>query len=226
MNPVASDMPGAHPRTAFTAASPREGALARALRWAKDRRNLLDLDERLLRDVGLTRGDVARGLPFAGPANNRARRPAAAPDSDLRRIGRLDARAWRIKLYALRDGATGLRPEDLAAARRAFRAGVAEPRPVPTLGFALLQWPRIGEPWAGPGALALTTYWWEGADLHRFPLLLAGDGGGPRRAPDLAGRLGCVAEIGLFGRECRAWRDKVLEAAVPSVDAYLAECCA
>ena len=47
-----------------------------------------------------------------------------------------------------------------------------------------------------------------------------------RRAPDRAGRLGCIAEIGLFARECRAWQEKVLEAAVPSTDAYLAERCA
>jgi uncharacterized protein YjiS (DUF1127 family) len=226
MNPVPSDPPSAYPHTASKVASPREGALARALRWARDRRSLLELDGRLLRDVGLARGDVERGLPFAAPADNRTYRPAAALGSDLRQIGRLDARGWHVKLYAPRDGTAGLRQEDLAAARRAFRAVVAEPRPVPTSGFALLRWLRTGEAWAGPGALTLASYWWEGADLHRSSLLLAGDGGGLRRAPDRAGRLGCIAEIGLFARECQAWRDKVLEAAVPSIDAYLAECCA
>ena len=45
----------------------REGALARALRWIEDRRRLEALDARLLRDVGLTPGDVARGLPFRLP---------------------------------------------------------------------------------------------------------------------------------------------------------------
>ena len=46
--------------------SPRqEGWVPRALRWAGDRRHLAELDDRLLRDVGLTRADLAHGTPFA-----------------------------------------------------------------------------------------------------------------------------------------------------------------
>ena len=36
----------------------------RAPRYFADRRHLLELDVRLLQDVGLTREDVVRGLPF------------------------------------------------------------------------------------------------------------------------------------------------------------------
>lgn len=224
MNPVPPEPPGAYPRNASTATPPREGAAVRAPRRARDRRSPPELDGgRPLRDIGPTHGDLERGPPFAAPADNRACRAAAA-GSDPRRIGRFDARARHVELYAPRDGAAGLRQGHSAAARRAFRAVVAEPRPVPTPGFAPLRWLRAGEAWAGPGALALTTHRWEGADLRRSSLLLAGDGGGPRRAHDPVGRLGCVAETGLFARECRAWRERVLEAAAPSTDAYLSEC--
>ncbi|MDJ0389115.1 DUF1127 domain-containing protein [Roseomonas sp. E05] len=41
-----------------------EGIWARSLRWIADHRHLREMDERLLRDIGLTRADVARGLPF------------------------------------------------------------------------------------------------------------------------------------------------------------------
>ncbi|WP_160938537.1 DUF1127 domain-containing protein [Teichococcus coralli] len=41
-----------------------EGAWARALRWTADRRRLQEMDDRLLRDIGLTRADVAQDLPF------------------------------------------------------------------------------------------------------------------------------------------------------------------
>jgi uncharacterized protein YjiS (DUF1127 family) len=41
-----------------------ETELARMLRWHRDRRSLVDLEPRLLRDVGLTAQDVARGKPF------------------------------------------------------------------------------------------------------------------------------------------------------------------
>lgn len=44
-----------------------EGRLARALRWSADRDQLAELDGHLLRDVGLTRQDVERGLPFNLP---------------------------------------------------------------------------------------------------------------------------------------------------------------
>ncbi len=36
----------------------------RALRYLADRRHLMELDARLLGDVGLTREDVVRGVPF------------------------------------------------------------------------------------------------------------------------------------------------------------------
>ena len=35
-----------------------------APRYFADRRHLLEMDERLLQDVGLTREDVVRGVPF------------------------------------------------------------------------------------------------------------------------------------------------------------------
>ncbi|HEX2524881.1 MAG TPA: DUF1127 domain-containing protein [Geminicoccus sp.] len=43
---------------------PFEGTFTRAIRWTRDRRTLAELDDRLLRDIGLTRADVARGSPF------------------------------------------------------------------------------------------------------------------------------------------------------------------
>lgn len=62
--------------------------LARACRWlalegeqfqwacraAADRRRLLEFDDRLLRDVGLTRPDVRSGAPFQVPRTARRKR--------------------------------------------------------------------------------------------------------------------------------------------------------
>ena len=102
----------------------------------------------------------------------------------LRRIGILAARNWRAKLYAPALAAGGLRPEDLAAAGRAWRAAIAGPVADPMAGFALLR------PGCGNGSLVLLAYWWEGTELHRAALLLPGCGGPPRRQPDAAGRSG------------------------------------
>lgn len=85
-------------------------------------------------------------------------------------------------------------------------------------GFALLR------PGCGNGSLVLLAYWWEGTELHRTALLLPGCGGPPRRQPDAAGR--DVDEVMLMAREAAAWRRCVLDADAPSLDAYLAECCA
>ena len=70
------------PPAASAAGPAREGAVARALRWAKDRRRLSELDERLLRDVGLTRGDVVLGTPFVARAGRGRTRVRAAPPPD------------------------------------------------------------------------------------------------------------------------------------------------
>ena len=50
----------------------REGRWRRMLRWVRDRRHLREIDDRLLRDVGLTREDVRRGVPFRIGAHHRA----------------------------------------------------------------------------------------------------------------------------------------------------------
>lgn len=213
MTPIASR----HPRTM----PPREGLIARALRWARDRRSLAELDGRLLRDVGLTRADVALGVPFTVPSVGLGRCPGTTYASGVRRLGWLNARGWCLKLYAPEACAAGLRSDDLAVAGRAVRAVLAESRPAPVAGFALLVHPADDA--APAGILALTVYWWESADLHRSALLL---GDPPRRAPDRAGRLGSAAELDLLARETRAWRATVLEATAPSPAAYLAECCA
>jgi len=136
----------------------------------------------------------------------------------LQRIGILAARNWRAKLYAPVSAAGGLRPEDLAAAERAYRAGIAGPVAAPTAGFALLR------PGHESGGLELSAHWWEGAELHRTALVLPGCGGPPRRGD--AGRVGDVGEVLLMAREAAAWRRWVLGADRPSLDAYLAECCA
>ena len=136
------------------------------------------------------------------------------------RIGTLAARTWRAKLYAPALAAGGLRPEDLAAAERAYRAGIAGPVAAPTAGFALLR------PGCGNGSLVFSAHWWEGAELHRTTLLLPGCGGPPRRQPDAAGRVGDVDEVLLMAREAAAWCRCVLDADRPSLDAYLSECCA
>ena len=81
-------------------------------------------------------------------------------------------------------------------------------------------------PACGNGTLAFRVQWWEGVELHRTSLLLPGSGGPPQRQPDEAGRVGDVDEVLLMARETAAWRRCVQEAGVPSLDAYLAECCA
>ena len=144
-------------------------------------------------------------------------RPGA---SAVRRIGFLVAGTWRAKLYAPALLADGLRAEDLAAAKRAYRAGVADPFTAPTAGFALL-WPN-----GGNGGLVFSAQWWVGAVLHRAALLLPACGGPPRRQPDAAGRVGNVDEVMLMAREAASWCRCVLDAETPSLDAYLAECCA
>ncbi len=138
----------------------------------------------------------------------------------VRRVGTLATRTWRAKLYAPTVAAGGLRPEDLAAAERAYRAGVVGPVAAPTTGFALLR------PGFGGGSLVFSAYWWEGAELRRTSLLLPGCGGPPRRQPDAAGRVGNVDEVLLMAREAAAWCQCVLDADRPSLDAYLAQCCA
>ncbi len=136
----------------------------------------------------------------------------------LRRIGTLAARTWRAKLYAPLPAAGAPRPEDLAAAERAYCAGIAGPAAAPAGGFALLR------PGDESGSLELSAHWWDGAELHRTALLLPGCGGPPRRGD--AGRVGDVGEVLLMAREATAWRRCVLNADEPSLDAYLAECCA
>ena len=143
------------------------------------------------------------------------------PDNDaLQRIGTLAARGWHAKLYAPTTDAAGLRPEDLTAANRAYRAGVAAPGTSPVAGFALL---RFGDE---TGSLAFSACWWEGAMLHRMALLLPSCGSPPRRANGICERIGCVDEVLLMAREAAAWRRCVLDAALPSPEVYLAECCA
>lgn len=136
----------------------------------------------------------------------------------LRRISTLVARNWRAKLYAPASAAGGLRPEDLAAAERAYHAGIAGPVAALAAGFALLR------PGHESGSLELSAHWWEDAELYRTALLLPGCGGPPRRGD--AGRIGDVGEVLLMAREAAAWGRCVLDADRPSLDAYLAECCA
>ena len=148
--------------------------------------------------------------------------PSEAPPAGgaARRVGTLAARGWHAKLYASVPEADGLRPEDLAAAERAWRGGVAAPGATPVAGFALLRLHRAG------GDLAFSAHWWEGALLRRTALLLPGCGGPPRRRQEAAGQVGDVDEILLMAREAAAWRRCVLDADMPSPDAYLTECCA
>jgi uncharacterized protein YjiS (DUF1127 family) len=74
-----------------------EGALARASRWIGDRQRLVELDDRLLRDLGLTREDVRRGLPFRHPTW-----PGAAIAQPIASTGsaRREAGDWRFKFHA------------------------------------------------------------------------------------------------------------------------------
>jgi len=51
-------------------ATKRPSLWTRYLRWLTDGRQLVhlqDMDERMLRDIGLTRADVARRVPFKSP---------------------------------------------------------------------------------------------------------------------------------------------------------------
>jgi hypothetical protein len=204
----------------------QEGAFARALRWIEDHRRLAAMDDRLLRDIGLTREDLCRGRPFGLPGSSCPATPttASAGLSDHRgslvRLGLFQARGWQLKLYAPAVGAAGLCREDLAAAMRAFRAVLAEPRPEPAAGFAMLD--SAPDMASGSGSLVLTASWWEGAVLQRASLLLPGNEP-PRRLPDHASS---AAEVLLAARECRAWHHHVLQASHPSFAAYLAEDCA
>ena len=59
--------------------------------------------------------------------------------SAMRRIGTLAARSWRAKLYAPASAACGLRLEDLAAAQRAYHAGIAGSAAALAAGFASLR---------------------------------------------------------------------------------------
>ncbi len=168
-----------------TAPSPESGgpagesSFARALRWLSDRRSLAEMDEQQLVDLGLTRADIARGMPFGG-CRPRVLGPFARPQPTtcldhggiLCRIGALEARTWRLKLYAP-SSERGLRQEDFAAARRAFRAAIAEPQPGPVAGFAILRRPHEAEEPAEAGSLVLTSWWWDGDLLHRSSLLLS-----------------------------------------------------
>ena len=54
-----------------------ESAWTRVLRWIDDCGRLTDLDDRMLRDIGLTREDVLRGTPFK-------RSEFPSPDAKLR----------------------------------------------------------------------------------------------------------------------------------------------
>jgi hypothetical protein len=210
--------PNAAPRDHATPL--RKGMLARALRWALDRQCHADPGGRLRPEAGFTHDDVALGVLSAAPRATDAEPPSAVHASGIRRLGQLDARSWCLKLYASESCAIRLRPEDLAVAGRAFRAVLAEPRPTPTPGFALL---GPAGPAAPAGTLVLSAYWWEDAELHRSVLLA---GNAPCRALDRAERLGSLAELDLLAREARAWRETVLEAFTPSQAAYLAACCA
>lgn len=146
--------------------------------------------------------------------------PRPPDDRALRRIGTLVARGWRSKLYAPVLEAGGLRPEDLAAADRAYRATIACPVTAQAAGFALLR------PGYEGGSLVFSAHWWEGAMLHRAALLMPGDGGPPRRLQGAASQVGDVNEVLLMAREAAAWRRCVLDADAPSLDGYMARCCA
>ena len=166
------------------------------------------------------RADVAVGIPYALPRTVAIERCDPTRTSGRRRFGRLDGRGWYLKLYASELCAARLRPEDLAVASRAARAVLAEPRPAPVRALALLG--SSAEEAVPAGALALTAYWWEGADLYRVALLL---GDPPCGVPERSVRVGSMAEhdlLDLLAREIRAWRRAMLKAAALSLAAYLA----
>jgi hypothetical protein len=137
-------------------------------------------------------------------------------DGTPRLLGCLAGRGWTTKLYAPESVAAGLRPEECVAVERAFRAVIAAPGPA-VAGFSLLRRPP------GAGGLILVVHWWEDAVLRRAALLLPGEGDPPRRAPEEAmGRVGSVEELVLMAREATVWRRCVLDATMPSAEAYLA----
>ncbi|HWX49627.1 MAG TPA: hypothetical protein VNZ61_16380 [Roseomonas sp.] len=207
---------GGLPKLSVRSAEPlQEGRWTRILRWLADRQHLREVDSRLLRDVGPTREDVLRGVPFRGTA---CRPKARACPSALIRLGTLQARDWQLKLYA---PAAGLRPEDLAAARRAFRAVLAEPCPEPVSGFAILA--IIQDDHLPVGSLALTACRWDGELLRRSTLLIPVAGAPVHRIPDHGLGLG---ELQLAARECRAWQRHGARTSPPALAAYLAEDCA
>ena len=182
------------------------------LRWLADRQHLREMDTRLLSDVGLTREDVRRGVPF------RAGTPRPA---GLVRLGTLDARSCRLKLYATAADAAGLRPEDLAAVQRAFRAVLAEPSYEPVAGFAVLAVSNNAD--LPAGSLVLTACHWEGTVLCRSALLLPVTDGPVRRLP---GHGSDLPELLLAAREGRAWQHHGVRPSPSTLAAYLAEDCA
>lgn len=190
----------------------REGRWTRLLRWLTDRRHLREMDARLLQDVGLTREDVWRGVPF------RAGTPCPA---GLIRLGTLDARACRLKFYAPAAEADGLHPEDLAAVRRAFLAVLAEPGREPVAGFAVLA--GLHDADLPAGSLVLTAYRWEGTVLRRSVLLLPIADEPVHRLPDHGLSL---AELRLAACEGQAWQRHAARPSSSTLAAYLAEDCA
>jgi hypothetical protein len=143
---------------------------------------------------------------------------AGASTGVIRRIGILSARSWQAKLYAMAVEAAGLRPKDVAAAERAYRAGIAAPGTTRFAGVALL---RLG---VEPSSLVLSVFWWDGPMLRRDSRLLPGCGSAPRRLSNAGEQIGNVDEVLLMAREAAAWRRHVLDADLPSIDASLAEC--
>lgn len=190
----------------------QERCWIRWLRWHADRRHLREMDAHLLCDVGLTRDDVHRGAPF----HTTPPRPAW-----LIRIGTLDARACRLKFYTPAAEASGLRPKDLAAARRAFRAVLAEPGCEPVAGFAILTGPHDAA--LPTGSLVLTAYRWEGTVLRRCALLLPVADAPVHRLSDHGLSL---AEVRLATREGHAWQRHAARPSSSTLAAYIAEDCA
>ncbi len=184
----------------------------RLLRWLGDRRHLREMDSRLLHDVGLTREDVRRGVPFRAGTPRPAR---------LIRLGTLEARFCRLKLYAAAIDAARLRPEDLAAVQRASRAVLAEPGCEPVSGFAVL---AVSDDADLPaGSLVLMACRWEGTVLRRCALLLPVADGPVRRLP---GDASCLPELLLAAHEGRAWQRHAVRPSPSSLAAYLAQDCA
>jgi uncharacterized protein YjiS (DUF1127 family) len=120
MNAISFVTCSVNPRMAarHPAAGPgREGPLARLLRRAEDHANLAELDDHRLRDLGLTRTDVALGVPFRRAG--KAAPPAMVPPHDMRApvqagprcIGIPGAWAWRWKHHAPAAESPGLVPD-------------------------------------------------------------------------------------------------------------------